>query len=122
MKVVYVAGPYRDPSAWEREQNVRRAEALALEVWRTGKAVAICPHTLARFYEGAAPDSVWLEGDMELLRRSDAILMTDDWRRSSGAYAEHKWALQRPMPVLYSLTDLRRWLTYQNLKETTDAS
>ena len=59
MKVVYIAGPFRGPNAWEIEQNIRRAESLALEVWRAG-AAALCPYTNTRFFQGAAPDDVWL--------------------------------------------------------------
>ena len=59
MKVVYVAGPFRGPNAWEIEENIRRAERLALEVWRLGCA-CLCPHTNTRFFQGAAPDAVWV--------------------------------------------------------------
>lgn len=55
MKVIYIAGPFRGPDSWAIEQNVRAAEALALEVWRMG-AVAYCPHAMTRFYQGAAPE------------------------------------------------------------------
>ena len=30
MKLVYIAGPFRAPTPWQVEQNVRRAESLAL--------------------------------------------------------------------------------------------
>lgn len=109
MKVIYVAGPFRGPNAWEIEQNIRRAEALSLEVWRMG-AAALCPHTNTRFFQGAADDSVWLDGDLELLARCDAILMTPDWTRSSGARAEHDFAKERQIPVIYSLGELRLFL------------
>lgn len=109
MRVVYVAGPFRGPNSWEIEQNIRRAETLALEVWRLG-AAAVCPHTNTRFYQGAADDSVWLDGDLEILSRCDAILMTSDWRRSSGASAEHEFAVCQDIPVFYDLDSLRRFL------------
>src|SRR5436309_15845129 len=87
MKVVYVAGPFRGKSYWDQENNIRRAETLALDAWRLGCAV-ICPHTNTRFFDGAVPDSVWLDGDLELLKRCDAVLMTPDWLKSTGASAE----------------------------------
>ena len=114
MKVVYVAGPFRGPNSWEIEQNIRRAETLALEVWKRGVA-AICPHTNTRFYQGAAPDDLWLNGDLEILGRCDAILMTEDWQRSSGARAEHDYAIQHVIPVLYSLTGLDRYLEQEGV-------
>ena len=87
MKLVYIAGPFRAANHWEVEQNIRRAEALALDVWRMGVAV-ICPHTNTRFFDGAAEDRVWLDGDLEILRRCDAVVTTPDWHRSAGARAE----------------------------------
>lgn len=85
MKVIYVAGPYRGDNAWEIEQNIRRAESLSLEVWKAGFA-AICPHANTRFFQGVLYDDVWLNGDIAILKKCDAILMTPDWQKSSGAY------------------------------------
>src|SRR3990167_5628921 len=102
MKVVYIAGPFRAPNSWAMEQNIRRAETLALEVWRKG-AAAICPHTNTRFYQGAAPDEVWLNGDLEILRRCDAVLMVEGWERSQGAGAEGEYARRLGIPVFLSL-------------------
>jgi hypothetical protein len=107
--VVYVAGPFRGPSAWAIEQNIRRAEELALEVWRAGGA-AVCPHTTTRFFQGAAPDEVWLEGDLAILGRCDAILMTADWERSTGARAERDFAVERGLRVFYDTDACLAWL------------
>ena len=107
--VIYVAGPFRGSDAWAIEQNVRQAEALALEVWRSGGA-AICPHANTRFFQGAAPDRVWLDGDLEILRRCDGVLMTPDWKRSEGAKAEHGVAHASGLPIFYTLDELRGWL------------
>ena len=63
MKVVYVAGPFRGRDSWEIESNIRRAEALALEVWRAG-AAALCPHANTRFFQGAADDGVMIGGGL----------------------------------------------------------
>lgn len=116
MKVVYVAGPFRGPNNWEIEENIRRAERLALEVWRSG-AACLCPHTNTRFFQGAADEAVWLDGDLEMLKRCDAIIMTDDYQRSSGARAEHDCAVVEGIPVFYSITTLRKWLQYRSFCE-----
>ena len=108
MKVVYVAGPFRGPNSWEIEQNIRRAETLALEVWRAGFA-AICPHTNTRFFQGAAPDEVWLDGDIAILVKCDAVLCTPDWEKSSGARAEVDRAKQVGIPVFHSTEALVSW-------------
>jgi hypothetical protein len=115
MRVVYVAGPFRatneDGTAnqWEQEQNIRRAEALALEVWRLG-AAAICPHTNTRFYQGSAPADLWLGGDLAILAKCDAVLLTDDWERSAGARAEVAFADANDIPTFQTLDSLRPWL------------
>lgn len=116
MPVIYVAGPFRGKDSWEMEQNIRRAEALALEAWRLGCAV-ICPHANTRFFQGAADDAVWLDGDIAMLARCDAILMTPDWERSNGATAERAFAIARGIPALDSLADLRDWIDARRPKE-----
>ena len=110
MKVVYIAGPFRGSNSWEMEQNIRRAEALALEVWRLG-AACICPHTNTRFFQGAADDAVWLDGDLEILRRCDAVLMVSGWERSSGSKAEREEAVKVHIPVFLLPVSLARWLS-----------
>lgn len=101
MKVVYIAGPFRGPNAWEIEQNIRQAETLALKVWLAGGA-CICPHANTRYFQGTGPDSIWLEGDLEILRRCDAVLTTADWARSSGARAEVELASSLNIPVFHA--------------------
>jgi nucleoside 2-deoxyribosyltransferase len=102
MKVIYIAGPFRGPNSWEIEQNIRRAEGFALNVWLLG-AAALCPHTNTRFYQGAAPDRVWLEGDIEMLKRCDAVLAIPGWEKSKGATAEVEVASKAGIPVFYDL-------------------
>jgi nucleoside 2-deoxyribosyltransferase len=117
MKVVYVAGPFRAASAhvpghqdmFAVQENIMRAMALSLEVWRLG-AVALCPHANTMFFTGAADDRVWLDGDLELLRRSDAVLLTADWQRSSGARHEVTVARAAGIPVCETLDALRAFL------------
>lgn len=114
--VVYVAGPYRAANNWEIEQNVRRAEALSLRVWQAG-AAAICPHTISRFFQGAAPDAVWLEGDLAILRRCDAVLVVEGWELSAGTRAEIREASARGIPVFYTWTGFELWLAQRTLTD-----
>lgn len=100
MKVLYVAGPYRARSEWELEQNIDRAAAAALDAWAKGWAV-ICPHKNTAHFGGACPDHVWLKGDMEFLRRADALLAIDGWLSSVGAQAEVLAAKQAGIPIFY---------------------
>lgn len=127
MKVVYVAGRFRGPDSWSIENNIRQAETLALEVWRLGFA-ALCPHTNTRFFQGAAPDNVWLEGDLAMLAKCDALITVDNWQDSTGARAEVELAKQMNLPVFHSLRaldDWRRaeWMAFERevANDTTDA-
>lgn len=110
MKVVYIAGPFRGVTEWDRQQNIRRAEALALEVWKLG-AAAICPHKNTEHFDGSAPDKLWLKGDLEIMYRCDAVLVTKDWNRSSGACSEVSEAFNRGIPVFCSVGGLKDWLS-----------
>ena len=99
MPVVYVAGPFRAPTPWLIEQNVRTAEAASLEIWKLG-AAALCPHTNTRFFQHSAPDEVWIEGTLELLRRCDALVLVGDrWRESTGTVKELELAHRLGLPV-----------------------
>ena len=121
MKLIYIAGPYRASGEWELVQNIRRAEALALEVWKLG-AACICPHKNTAFFGGTAPDELWLEGDLEMLRRCDAVLCTEDWERSAGARGEIKLAREIAIPVFEAIDELKSWLESATLVRTGSGS
>lgn len=112
-KVVYVAGPYRSDSEWGVIQNIRSAEQLALEVWRLG-CVAICPHKNTAGFGGALPDTVWLEGDIDILARCDALICVEGWQKSIGATGEVEFALEHSIPVLETVEGLKSWLNSQS--------
>ena len=109
MKLVYLAGPYRATTEWELLGNIRRAEALALEVWRLG-AACICPHKNTAFLGGACDDAIWLAGDLEMLRRCDAVICTADWQRSAGSRDEVAMAKKLAIPVFSTIEELQIWL------------
>lgn len=106
MKVAYVAGPFRGPNAWAIECNIRMAESRSLDIWRTPGWCAICPHTNTRFFQGAAPDEVWLKGDIEILLRCDALVLCPHWYASSGTRAEVCAALAHDIPIYFNAEDL----------------
>ena len=109
MTVVYIAGPYLGASAWAIEENIRRAERLALDVWGLG-AVAICPHANTRFFHGALGEDVWYAGDLELVSRCDAVLLVEGWQRSRGATEEKAFAEARAIPVFETVEALHAWI------------
>ncbi len=87
IKVVYVAGAFRAKTQWGIMQNVRRAEDASLRLWKLGYAV-ICPHTMTQHFQNECEDEVWLNGCIELLKRCDAIYLTEGWETSEGSIKE----------------------------------
>jgi nucleoside 2-deoxyribosyltransferase len=103
VKVAYIAGPFRAQTYWGIVQNVRHAERIALKYWKLGYAV-ICPHTNTANFDGAIPkeqDSVWLDGDIEIMKRCDVVIAMSTWQKSTGASAEVALALSLGIEVIY---------------------
>jgi hypothetical protein len=99
MKVIYIAGPFRAPTAWGIEQNVRRAEEVGLIVARAG-AMPLIPHTNTRFFHGECTEQFWVDGTLELLRRCDGAIFIPGWEESSGARGEYRLAGELSLPWL----------------------
>ena len=113
MKLIFVSGPFRADSSWGIECNIRKAEELALEVWKLGVA-ALCPHCNTRFFQGAAPDQVWIDGDLEMLSRCDGMIVVDEYGNSSGTLGEIKFCKDYDIPVFYNLFELEEWLNKED--------
>lgn len=121
MKVVFISGPFRSTNtngksnAWGVQQNVMTAMSLGLEVWKLGH-VAICPHANSMFFQDAdgVQDKIWLDGYIEVLKRCDAVLCTDNWKNSSGAKAEVDKAHEFNKPVFYSIEQLVSYFSENN--------
>jgi len=103
--VIYIAGPFRAENQWEVQKNIMRAEARALEFWREGFTV-LCPHANSCHFQGAAPDEAFLSGDLEILRRCDAVFLIYGWQNSKGAYAEYIFAREQKIFVTEVMADL----------------
>jgi hypothetical protein len=101
MKVAYIAGPYRSNTPSGIVQNIRNAEAVAIKYWQLGYAV-ICPHKNTALFDGLAPDSVWFEGDLEILKRCDVIVMVKGWEKSTGAREELSFAKAHGLEVMFA--------------------
>jgi len=100
IKVIYVAGPYRAETRSEIGLNILRAEKVAKRLWEDGYAV-ICPHANSAHFDGVVADRCFLEGDIEILTRCDAIYMMKNWQDSEGAMAEHAVAMELDMEIIY---------------------
>ena len=99
-KVAYIAGPYRSSTIRGTVENIRKAEAVALKYWRLGYAV-ICPHKNTALFDGALPDSVWLEGAITLMERCDIVVVCRFYEPSTGTIAEIDRANELGMETIY---------------------
>lgn len=102
MKVIYISGAYRADNESDVFENIMRARAVAQGLWRAGWAV-ICPHTNTIFMGSMLSDSSFLEGDLELLKRCDAIYMLEDWEYSKGATIELAKARELGLDIYYQV-------------------
>lgn len=91
-EVVFISGPYRG----DVEKNIAHARAAAIRLWKAGY-IPLCPHLNSANMDGECPDQVFLDGDLELLRRCDSIYMLQGWLDSEGACDELKLAREGNM-------------------------
>ena len=106
MKLVYIAGPFRGPTAWDVAENVRNAERVGLEVAKAGH-MPVVPHANTQHFHGQLDDAFWLEGTLELLRRCDAVVLVPGWEKSSGTRAEVREARRIGITVYSSVGELQ---------------
>lgn len=101
-KIAYVAGPYRAASEYLVSKNIMAAEEIGVKLWYYG-FVVIIPHKNTAYFGGAysLPDSVWLQGDLEIIKRCDLLVVAPAWQFSSGTKSEIALAEQIGIPVYY---------------------
>ena len=106
MKAIFISGPITAPTFYQVQQNIRRAEALAVKLMKKGWAVH-CPHKNSEFLQGALhkhPEEDferWMAVDFEMLFRCDAIFMMKNWRKSRGAKMELAHAKELSKDIYY---------------------
>lgn len=101
-RILYISGPFSDPDPLHGiDRNILLASEAALQGWRQGWIV-FCPHKNTSGYQHVSdlPYEVWIEGDLEILRRCDAICMLQGWENSQGARKELALAEELDLEVL----------------------
>lgn len=97
--LIYIAGPYRAPTTWEINVNITNARQWGVRFAKMG-AYPVIPHSNTAHMDGAAADSLWLGGTLELLRRCDGAIFIPGWPDSKGSQAEWEEAGRLRIPRL----------------------
>jgi hypothetical protein len=103
--LVYVAGPYRGNSRFrlirffQVLRNIWRARRVAVELWGMG-FVAVCPHLNTLLMDGIGPPEMFIEGDLEILAKCDAMVVLPGYETSKGTQGEIEFASERRIPVV----------------------
>ena len=106
-KLIYTAGPYTSHEGqfgvWK---NIHKASLVAHEIMKYGYAV-ICPHLNTQYLDGLeiSPRDLVAQ-DLEMIRRSDGIVLIEGWQHSHGARTEIDFCNQQKIPVYMSVADL----------------
>jgi hypothetical protein len=97
--LIYVAGKYTG----DVDANIAAARKVAIALWEKGHAV-ICPHLNSAHMEQdcKATWQDYLDGDLNMIARCDALVMVENWGNSPGAVMEHKYAESLGVPIYYA--------------------
>jgi hypothetical protein len=99
--LIYVAGPIRPLRGRTVKENLDVGKKIALELWKDGHAV-ICPHANTDIEGNETVGArVWLNGDLQIVARCDAVVVVPDWEGSKGTEGEIAFAEERHIPVYY---------------------
>ena len=116
MKVVYLASPYSADNDWQKYQNIQNAHLVAKWIWANG-IVCISPVSNSAWMEGDIDEQVFIDGDIEILKRCDAVFLSNNWENSNGCNGECDYAKKNNIPIFTTLNELVRWA---NGKESGD--
>lgn len=106
LSLVYVAGAFTAPTPYGVRVNIQHAEEWSAALISLG-IFPVCPHLAVGCFGGLAPESFFLAGTLELMRRCDGVLMVPGWQASRGSVAERAEALRLGIPVWEDFEDLR---------------
>lgn len=115
--MIYVAGPVRAASSWERALNVHRAQLCALKIQKHGAATFL-PHTEFGPFTGEWSEDYVLEMCKAVISRCDAIFIVSGWEQSEGTKVEIAFAKeQAAAPVFYEMFELHKFIDWWRSNE-----
>lgn len=111
--IVYVAGSYRAEHPYQVNNNIQTAKEYGDILIQLG-IMPLIPHKNTEHCEGLNSSEFFLEGTMELMRRSNAVFVIPGFETSSGTLGEIAEAENLRIPVFYDMQDLRTWVFRQS--------
>lgn len=99
MKLLYLAGPFRDRSLWQMRKHVEQAEQIASELWREGYVV-LSPHLNHGAFQGLVEDNMIGCACDLLVNKCDALVRMDGWEHSEGTRQEVNHARDCGLSIL----------------------
>jgi hypothetical protein len=99
VQLVYVAGPYTGPDANSIHDNIEKARRIAVTLWKEGYAV-ICPHLNSAHMDGVVSWEQFMEADLLILSKCDAIALVPGWEKSKGACMEFQKAQELGLRII----------------------
>lgn len=115
MKFAYIGGPYRAKHAYQIDRNIRKAKEVGEELALMGY-FPIIPHLNTAHMDGIQDDAFWLNGTLELLRKTgDLLVLLPEWPNSSGSCKERYVAIQElNLPIFYWPRDIEELMQFVN--------
>jgi nucleoside 2-deoxyribosyltransferase len=97
--IIYISGKYTGTPE-EIKQNIEAARKVAVELWNEGYT-ALCPHLNTAHFENdcSATYEDYIQGDLELLSRCDAMVLCPNYKSSTGAKIEIEYAKEHGIPI-----------------------
>ena len=74
-----------------------------------GGYTVICPHTNTAWMDGV-PREWFLEGDLKILAKCDAVVLLPGYAKSEGTMGEIKFAIENDIPVFENIDALDKWV------------
>lgn len=108
MKIVYIAGPYRNKHHVGQVTNIAIAHRYAVATWAAGY-YALCPHLNTQMFDNELgssgkrifeDDAVFLEGYKKIITMCDAVVVLPNHHESEGTMAEIAIARALDIPVI----------------------
>jgi len=97
--IVYIAGQYRSKyGKLGIIVNIWKARQLAKKLWAKG-IYTITPHLNSALMDSVCDPQVFLDGDIEIMKRCNYVLLIPKWTDSKGTINEIKIALENKIRV-----------------------